>query len=93
MKPSRHMKHTDLFIVRVWTQHQDGQPGSAGNSTAWRGKVQRVVDGESHEFNDWEALIYTLQAMLSADAHRSGAAAQANQKPTPAEKKEQDENY
>ncbi len=92
MKPTRHIKHTDLFIVRVWTQDRDNQPGNSGHVASWRGKVQRVVDGEAHEFGSWQALIDTLQAMLSADAHRSSVAAQASQIPTPNEKEDKNEN-
>ena len=67
MKPTRHMKHTDLFIIRLWTQDQDDQSGTAnaGNAVCWRGKVQRVVSGESHEFKDWETLVNTLRSMTS----------------------------
>ena len=65
MRPKRHLKHTDLFLVRFWTE----EPGSRSESTeavpVWRGRVQRVIDGESREFNDWEALVGTLGAMLS----------------------------
>lgn len=33
---------------------------------AWQGKVQRVIDGEAHEFSDWHTLIDLLAAMLAA---------------------------
>ncbi len=91
MKPSRRMKHTDLFIVRVWTQYPDGQPGTTGDGTGWGGKVQRIVDGEAREFKDWEALIDALQAMLSASAQRSSSA-QTTLKPAPAGEEDKHEN-
>lgn len=72
MKPARHIKHTDLFIIRVWTQDSE-EPGNL--SISWRGKIQRVVDGESREFRDWQALVDTLRSMISSslpeEPHRS----------------------
>ena len=61
---ARHLtKHTDLFLVRFWAQDTNDIPdGQSG----WRGKVQRTVDGEVHEFGDWDALVTTLRAMLAA---------------------------
>jgi len=34
----------------------------------WGGKVQRVVDGEAHTFETWEALLQVILSMLS-DVH------------------------
>ncbi|MDQ6695103.1 MAG: hypothetical protein M3014_11915 [Chloroflexota bacterium] len=62
MKPRRQLKHTDLFLVRFWTQEVSGM----SEEQEWGGKVQRVVDGEAHQFQDWEALVDTLRAMLAA---------------------------
>jgi hypothetical protein len=50
-------------------QPQDGT-GDAGGSggsgkTQWCGKVQRVVDGEAHQFNGWQGLVDSLLTMLS----------------------------
>lgn len=63
MPAKHHTTRNDLFLVRFWLQDMgsdsDGQNG-------WGGKVQRAVSGESYEFNDWEALIKALRAMLAA---------------------------
>lgn len=60
---ARHTKHTDLFLVRFWTQDA---AGASDEQRAWRGRVQRAVDGESHEFHDWDTLVETLRQMLAA---------------------------
>ena len=65
MRPKRHLKHTDLFLVRFWTEEPESRSESTEAAPVWRGRVQRVVDGESREFKDWEALVGTLGAMLS----------------------------
>ena len=58
---SHHLKRGNLFLVRLWN---DDAPGEGGKA-AWRGRVQRVVDGESHQFDDWQDLTETLMLMLS----------------------------
>lgn len=78
MKPARHMKHTDLFIVRFWTQDSNEQVSNSGNSIDWHGKVQRVVDGESHEFTDWDALVATLRSMISVNSPNPSTNTQAD---------------
>lgn len=76
MRPGRHMKHTDLFLVRVWTQEvrisygTDGNTGGDEPAIEWRGRIQRVVDGEAREFKDWEAFVDGLRAMMSAASPR-----------------------
>jgi hypothetical protein len=69
MGSSRHRKRTELFLVRVWTEEEMAapEPDSAGDSkkVVRGGRVQRVVDGESHQFNDWAGLTNLLVAMLS----------------------------
>ena len=67
---SRHYRRTDLFLLRIWTEDaaladgaQGGRGGRAGPS--WRGRVQRLVDGEAHQFGDWPELIDLLVAMLA----------------------------
>jgi hypothetical protein len=52
---------TDLFLLRVWAEDVHGRNGEV----AWRGKVQRVADGETHLFSDWQGLVALLLAMLS----------------------------
>jgi hypothetical protein len=70
---SRRYKRTDLFLVRVWTDYTgEGESegdGRDGDKVEWRGRVQRVVDGEAHRFSDWQGLVDTLLVML-ADAKR-----------------------
>lgn len=52
-------KHSQLFTLRVWPEE------IADGHTEWRGKIQRVVDGETLYFHDWEAmmafLLHTLE--------------------------------
>ena len=66
----RFIRRTDLFLVRVWRevpaeQGDDEVRGTGGGTTKWRGKVQRVVDGESHRFDNWQGLVDSLLVMLS----------------------------
>ena len=64
---SRQYKRADLFLVRVWT-HDTGEGDNEGDGrykVECQGKVQRVVDGESHQFDNLQALADTLLAMLS----------------------------
>ncbi len=51
----------------------------------WGGKVQRVVDGEAHEFQNWVALVDTLRAMLAATSPGSVLGADGIIQPRPAE--------
>ncbi|MDQ6695437.1 MAG: hypothetical protein M3014_13645 [Chloroflexota bacterium] len=64
MRPGRNLKHTDLFLVRFWTQE---------------------VDGEAHEFQNWDALVDTLRAMLAATSPGSVLGADGIIQPRPAE--------
>jgi hypothetical protein len=80
----RHPKRTDLFLVRVWTERTpeggaaqgaekaSGGSGGSGDSdqVVYHGKVQRVVDGESHEFSSWQGLIDLLLTMLAMNERR-----------------------
>lgn len=59
-------RRSDLFLVRLWTEDA---PDSNGK-LEWRGKVQRVVDGESHQFSNLQDLADLLQAMLSTNKGR-----------------------
>ena len=75
MRGFRHLRRTDLFLVRVWREgigdHNDDEAsGTGGDTTEWRGRVQRVVDGESHEFDNWQGLVDSLLVMLSEDKGR-----------------------
>lgn len=48
--------------MRIWSQDKGLVP--AGQSEC-RGKVQRTVDGEARQFQDWGGLVSTLPAMLA----------------------------
>lgn len=76
MRPGRHMKHTNLFLVRFWTEEPGpggGQTMGVGAALEWHGRVQRVVDGESCEFKDWETFVDTLHTMLTTPSPLSSA--------------------
>ena len=66
----RSYRRSDLFLVRLWAEEAGDAVGSAGSNLEWRGKVQRVTDGESHQFNDWQNLAEVLLAMLSKKEER-----------------------
>ena len=62
-----------LFLVRLW--EESGEPGDGtleGSQVAdptdreWKGKVQHVVTGESHTFQDLPSLLDYLRAMMPA---------------------------
>ncbi len=61
----RALRRTDLFLVRMWVE--DALDGS--KKAGWHGKVQRVVDGEAHQFDTWQELVNALQAMLPEADH------------------------
>ena len=58
---TKRRKHTDLFLLRVWCDDEEGDEGSGSR---WRGRLQRPTSGEAHNFANWEALIAVLEAML-----------------------------
>jgi hypothetical protein len=60
MEDSARKSNSHLFMVRVWAEEV------ADDRSEWRGKVQYVngIDGETHYFRDWPALVAWLQAML-----------------------------
>ncbi len=55
-----HHKHSSLFLVRVSVKEARDNSGKV----ELRGKVQRVVDGEAHQFSSRQGLLDLLQAML-----------------------------
>jgi len=63
----RSYKRSDLFLLRMWSEEVDEShaPGEGQTEMRWRGRVQRVVDGESHQFHDWQDLLNLLALMLS----------------------------
>ena len=58
-------KRSDLFLVRLAAKAADGS-----GTVEWHGKVQRVVDGESHSFQSLLALLELLQQMVSTNEGR-----------------------
>lgn len=59
-------KRSDLFLLRI--RAKDVPNGSG--KVEWRGKVQRVVDGESHQFSSLQGLVDLLLAMLLNNERR-----------------------
>jgi hypothetical protein len=69
VRGSCYSKRTDLFLVRIRTHFvQDGS-----GRTEYKGKVQRVVDGESHQFGDWQGLMDLLFTMASGSVTYNNA--------------------
>lgn len=60
MRADRHLKRTDLFLVRVWADDTT----ETGEQAEWRGRVQRVTSGETREFDGWRGLVDHLLAMF-----------------------------
>jgi hypothetical protein len=63
MSPKHRTTRNDLFLVRFWLEDMSSE---SEEQRRWAGRVQRAVRGESHEFNDWDALVKVLRAMLAA---------------------------
>jgi len=62
-------RRSDLFLVRLWVK--DANNSSDKNDKAeCHGKVQRVVDGQSREFDSWQGLVDLLVVMLSSSKGR-----------------------
>ena len=70
-----------LFLVRLWEESGDGAQvgdGAGSNDTPpdiagaadreWKGKVQHVVSGESHTFQDLPSLLDFLRTMMPTPA-------------------------
>ena len=57
----RRYSRSDLFLVRIWFEDR----GDGSGHPERRGRVQRVVDGETHQFADWTTLIELLVAMMA----------------------------
>lgn len=65
-----------LFLVRVWTDDAgEGADQTEEQQLGVRchGKVQRVVDGESHPFEDGADLLKLLVAMLGKSRAERGS--------------------
>jgi hypothetical protein len=77
----RRYRRSNLFLVRLWATDggdnhadDDDRDGSSdekrSSSVGWRGKVQRVTDGETHQFSSLQGLMDLLQEMLSSNTGR-----------------------
>ena len=51
---------SQLFTLRVWLEE------TGEGRTEWRGKLQRVVDGETLYFREWDALRHFLHEALAS---------------------------
>jgi len=58
-----------LYVVRFWAEDQGSQPPE------WRGRVQRLPDGEVRYFRDWATLVAFLQSKLPPRPPDPGAPA------------------
>jgi predicted esterase YcpF (UPF0227 family) len=56
-------RRSDLFLLRMWSE----EAADGSGKVEWHGKVQRVTDGEAHQFREWQDLLDLLLAMLSND--------------------------
>jgi hypothetical protein len=57
---------SSLFLVRVWAE--GAKDGLHPKQARWHGKVQHVVTGEAHGFDDWPELLAWMTEMLRTDA-------------------------
>lgn len=67
MGAHRRLQRSDLFLVRIWTEIADIT--EAHNAAVCRGRVQRVIDGESRPFDNWQSLLDVLRAMMSVEGN------------------------
>ena len=71
LEQSREQNRSDLFLVRVWPAPETEEISDHG--AAWHGRVQHVLTGEAHNFEDLRVLVSRLEGMLQAGAvTRSG---------------------
>ncbi len=55
---------SNLFLVRVWLRN-NGSADLDSSKAKWCGSIRRIVDGEAHQFSDWQGLVDLLEAMVS----------------------------
>ena len=64
-----------VFLLRLWPQEAGGEAEGEANSPAvgpavgraepsWCGRVQHVMSGEAHNFQDWPGLVDLLLTMM-----------------------------
>jgi hypothetical protein len=67
MGTGRRYKGSNLYLVRLWAK----SGAATGNgSIEWHGRVQRVMDGESHEFKSLQDLVDLISLMISNNERR-----------------------
>ena len=59
----RRRGRSSLFLLRMWSEEATDGSGQL----EWHGRVQRVTDGEAHEFCELQDLLNLLLTMLSND--------------------------
>lgn len=59
----RRRGRSNLFLLRMWSEEDTDGSGQL----EWHGRVQRVTDGEAHEFHEWQDLLSLLLTMLPND--------------------------
>ena len=62
MGTRNHFRRSGLFLVRIWAEQTEDGTGQV----EYHGKVQRVADGEAHQFHDRADLLKLLAAMLES---------------------------
>jgi hypothetical protein len=56
-----------VFLLRLWPQVAGGTADGRANGRAeatWCGRVQHVMSGEAHNFQDWPGLVDLLLTMI-----------------------------
>ena len=59
-------RRSNLFLVRLWPRNTS----KGSDKIECHGKVQRVVDGQSQQFDSWEGLVDVLMIMVSSNKGR-----------------------
>ena len=69
MNSRSEQSQSDLFLVRVWPAQ--GAQEMRDHEAAWHGRVQHVLTGEAHSFENLNILVSKLEGMMhgSAAAH------------------------
>jgi hypothetical protein len=61
----QHFRPANLYLVRLWAQDREVEDSANPGNANWQGRVQRVIDGESHQFDNLQGLVNLLLQMLS----------------------------
>jgi hypothetical protein len=57
---SKQDQPSHLFLVRFWSEQ-------VSDKKEWRGRIQHVLSGEAHTFDDWSVLRDLLQKMAETE--------------------------